>query len=353
MIFLRGKDYYQILEVSRDAAQVEIKKAYRNLARRYHPDAREVKAADEARFREITEAYEVLSDPEKRRRYDQFGTVGLGEFDIFSGFPAFDDLFGMFFSDAGRVRQRPSSEPGSDVVLEAEISLEEAATGVKKEFELSRLVSCDSCEATGAKRGTSPSRCNYCKGTGQITSSRQGFFGSFVTRTTCPECGGRGEVILSPCSDCQGEGRHLVSEKISVNVPAGVSDGVQIKVSGQGEVGIRGGAKGDLYVLIRIKPHSVFERQGDDIFCRLPISFTQAVFGAQIPAPSLNGSTKLTIPPGTQPGAVFKLKGKGIPHLRGRGRGDQVVEVTVSVPKRLTKEQKRLLHEFAKTCQEV
>lgn len=351
-----GKDYYEIIGVSRDASEQEIKKAYRRLARKYHPDVNPGDRKTEEKFKEINEAYEVLSDPEKRRRYDMFGDArpGSGSFGDFGGFGGlgdfespFEDLFGMFFGD-WRSSRRTSAERGSDLSLELSLSFQEAVFGTRKEVEIARLATCPDCGGSGAEPGTAPESCPECGGTGQIRTARQTFLGRFVTTTTCHRCRGTGRIIAKPCSSCQGQGRRPISERISIDVPAGVSDGVQLKLAGKGESGLRGGPPGDLYVVLRVVPHRIFERRGNDLYCRFPITFPQAALGARVQVPTLDGGfVELAIPAGSQTGTVFRIKDKGVPYLYGSRRGDLLIEVVVEVPKRLTARQKKLLEELA------
>lgn len=342
-----AKDYYTVLGVTRDASDKDVKKAYRSLARKYHPDVNVHDPEAEEKFKEATEAYEVLSDPEKRRMYDTFGTVrpaaggGFGGSTDFGGFGGFDDIFDAFFAETRTART--GSRPGADLSTELEIEFEQAAFGVTKEIEITRLATCETCAGTGAAPGTSAATCPTCRGAGTVRSVQRTVFGSFSRTATCPTCGGAGQVIEEPCPDCGGRGRRNVAEKISLDVPAGVPDGATLRVPGRGESGYRGGRTGDLYVVIRIKPHKVFHREGDDIWTRLPVSITQATLGADVLVPTLHGEEHLKIPAGTQGGTQFRLKGKGVPHVRRRGAGDQIVEAVVETPKKLTKEQRQLL----------
>ncbi|MBW1659746.1 MAG: molecular chaperone DnaJ [Deltaproteobacteria bacterium] len=341
------RDYYEILGVARSATQEEIKKAYRKLALKYHPDRNPDNKEAEERFKEASEAYEVLSDPEKRQIYDQFGHDGLkgtgftgfrGFEDIFS---SFGDIFGDFFGFGARSRSGPTR--GDDLRYDLEITFEEAAFGKDVELEIPRTVRCETCGGTGAKPGTHPITCPACGGRGQVTRS-QGFFS---ISTTCSTCQGTGQIIPEPCPDCGGTGRVKKKRKVALKIPAGVDTGSRLRLRGEGEAGERGGPPGDLYVVIHVKPHEFFERSGDDIYCKVPISFTTAALGGKVEVPTLEGVETIQIKKGTQSGEVFQLKGKGFPRLRGYGRGDEIIQVVVSVPKKLTKRQEELLREFA------
>lgn len=341
---MAGTDYYGVLGVSRDASAGDVKKAYRSLARKYHPDVNVHDPEAEGKFKEATEAYEVLSDPEKRRMYDTFGTVrqgGPGGFSDFGGFGAFDDIFDIFFGETRQAHTGPRR--GTDMAVEVEIAFEEAAFGIEKTIEVSRLGTCDTCEGTGAAPGTSASTCGTCGGAGRVRSVQQTVFGSFSRTGTCPACGGSGQTIEAPCQDCLGNGRRQMSETIALEVPAGMPDGATLRIPGRGESGHLGGHPGDLYVTVHVTPHKTFHREGDDIWTQLPISITQAALGADVLVPTLHGEEHLKVPAGTQAGTHLRLKAKGVPHVRGRGTGDQIVEVLIQIPKRLTKEQKQLL----------
>ncbi len=341
------KDYYKILGVARGASEEEIKRSYRRLARKYHPDVcSETGAA--AKFKEISEAYQVLGDPSKRRDYDMFGTVDIGP--GFGGFGTFDDLFGMFFGDFSTTatRRRTVAERGSDLALDLEVEFKEAVFGTEKKLRIEKLVECSACEATGAKAGTLPSVCSDCGGSGQVRTSQRTLLGNFVRSYPCEHCRGTGQIIASPCPECSGQGRKSERQTISLEVPAGIVDGMRLKMNGKGQAGLRGGPPGDLYLTVHVKPHELFERDGDDIFCQIPLTFSQAALGVKIEVPTLNGSHTLEIPAGTQSGTIFRLKGKGVPHLGRRGQGDQVIRIAVEVPTKLTKKQKELLTELAK-----
>lgn len=359
------RDYYEVLGVPRGASDAEIKKAYRKLAKQYHPDVNPGDKAAEAKFKEINEAYEVLSDPQKRAKYDQFGHAGVdsngfggfGEgFGGFGGgFGDFDfggigDIFESFFGGTGfgkSTRSKTAPQKGSDLKYSLEISFEEAAFGVEKEISVNRMETCSNCHGTGARPGTEPVTCKHCNGTGQVQYKQSTPFGQFVNIRTCDVCRGEGKVITSPCGVCNGKGRVRKNVKIRVNVPAGIDDGQTISLRGEGEPGIRGGPPGDLFISIRVRPHPIFQRQGADVICEIPITFVQGALGAELEVPTLDGKVKYTIPEGTQTGTVFRLKGKGIPFLRGNGRGDQYVKVNIEVPRKLNEKQKAILREFA------
>lgn len=367
------RDYYEILGVPRDATDEQIKSAYRQLAKKYHPDMnRENPKEAEEKFKELSEAYEVLMDKEKRALYDQYGHDGVsGTFrsggfswqdfthtddlrdifgDIFSGFGG-SSIFDMFFGDTfGRrtTTRRESRKQGSDLHLKLNLTLEEIAEGVEKTIKLKRLDTCDACNGSGAKVGTSPKTCPSCGGSGQVRQISRSIFGQFVNVTTCGHCRGDGKVIAQPCNVCGGEGRKSKDITITVKVPKGVSKGNYIPIRGKGNVGPRCGPPGDVIVYIEEREHDIFSRHGDDILCQIPISFSQAALGAEIEVPVLNGKVKMAVPAGTQSGKVFRLKGKGIPHLNGSGSGDEYVEVVLWTPTKLSPEEKRLFQELAK-----
>ncbi len=349
------KDYYDILGVARDASGDEIKQAYRSLARKHHPDVSEDKSVAEHRFKEINEAYEVLSDPNKRAQYDRFGVVGNGAgpgaADFGFGPGTFGDIFDMFFGNARGATvnaRRSGPQRGSDLRYDLEITLEEAFAGATKEIQFNHLAQCDVCKGTCAQPGTLIVACDRCQGTGIQRSVRQTPLGQIVTQTTCTRCGGDGNVVPTPCEACAGRGRREVERKLSVKVPAGVDDGSRIRIAGNGEAGIRGGAAGDLYVYLGIAEHPLFKREGLDTLVDVPVSFPQAALGASIQVPSLEGDLGITIAPGTQPGTVLRMRGRGMPSVRGNQRGDHHVTVHVVVPTKMNKRQRELLEEYAR-----
>ena len=349
------KDYYEVLGVARSATPDEIKRAYRTLARTHHPDVAEDKAHAEHRFKEINEAYEVLSDPQKRAQYDRFGSVSGqqgGDFG-FGGFgpQGFGDIFDMFFGDMrGGAQQQRRSGPqrGSDLRYDLEITLDEAFAGTTKEIQFSHLAQCETCKGSGAQPGSLIVACDRCAGSGVMRSVRHTPLGQFVTQTTCTQCGGEGTVIAHPCTTCHGRGRHEVERRLTVKVPAGVDDGSRIRIAGNGEAGIRGGPAGDLYVYLSIAQHPLFKRDGLDTYVDIPVSFPQATLGTTIDIPSLEGHLPLTIPAGTQTGTTLRLRGRGMPSVRGSQRGDHHVTVHVVIPTKLNKRQRDLLEEYAR-----
>ncbi len=358
------RDYYDILGVGKSADAQEIKKAYRKLAMKYHPDRNPDDKEAEEKFKEISEAYEVLSDESKRSTYDQFGHDGLngqggfggGGFGGGQGFGGFEDIFGDMFGDifgggggyGGRQRRGP--QRGADIRQGVSISFEESAFGKKTSIKVNRSEECDACGGSGAKPGTSKKTCPTCDGAGQVRSVQRTPFGNIASTRTCSTCNGAGEVIDSPCIKCKGSGKVRKTKTIEVDIPAGIDDGQMIKLSGQGEVGEKGAPRGDLYILVSVKPHDLFTREGNDIYFEMPITFVQAALGDEIEVPTLDGKVKYTIPEGTQTGTVFRLKDKGIPKLRGNSRGDQYVKVIVEVPTKLNDTQKDLLKQFALEC---
>lgn len=356
------KDYYEVLGVSRTASDDEIRKAFRKLARKYHPDVnRDDPKAAEEKFKEINEAYEVLSNPERRAQYDQFGHAA---FDAsqgaggggFSGAGGFGDIFDMFFGQSGfgfGGGSRPAGpEKGADLRYDMEITFEQAAFGVESEVQVPRTEECQACHGSGAAPGTHPETCPQCRGTGQVQVTQNTPFGRMVNVRPCDRCRGEGKIVKTPCKECQGQGRVRVKRKIKVKIPAGVDNGSRLRVPHEGEAGYRGGPAGDLYVYIFVKPHKLFTREGSEVICEVPVSFVQAALGDEIEVPTLDGKVKMNIAEGTQSGTIYRLKDKGIPHLRGHGRGDQHVKIKVVTPQKLTQRQRELLQEFAKASGE-
>lgn len=357
------RDYYDVMGVPKNASEDEIKKAYRKLAKQYHPDLNPGDKNAESRFKEVNEAYEVLSDSDKRARYDQFGHAGVdpnfgggaggnpfqGDFDFGD---IFSSVFGGGFGGFGGRQTNPNApRRGSDAEAVIEITFEEAAKGCKKTISYQRVEDCAECHGSGAKAGTSPKTCPHCNGSGQVRVSQRTPFGVVQTMRTCDKCRGKGKIIDSPCKSCGGSGKVRGQKNLELNVPAGIADGQLLRVSSQGNAGVNGGPSGDLLVAIRVQPHPIFERKGNDIWCDIPITFTQAALGAEVVVPTLDGDVSYQIHEGTQPGDVFKLKNKGIENLgRGRGRGDQYVRMTIEIPKNLSKEQKDILQQFDATA---
>ena len=350
------RDYYESLGLKKDASDEDIKKAFRQQAKKYHPDVNPGNKSAEARFKEINEAYEVLSDDQKKARYDQYGHAGVdpnfgaGAGGGFGGFNMdFDlsDLFGSIFGGGSATRSRNSPRRGERIHAELIITFEEAAFGCEKEVSIMRVESCDDCEGTGCAEGTTAEKCPDCSGRGTVTSQQRTPFGVMQSTTECPKCSGRGKIIHQPCTKCRGLGLVRKSKKISVAVPAGIDDGQTISMRNQGNAGVNGGETGDLYVTISVLRHAIFVREGTSVLVETPVSFVQAALGAEIEVPTLDGKVKYTIPEGTQTGTVFRLRGKGIPSLRGSTRGDQFVTVTVKVPTGLSAEQRELLLQFA------
>ena len=344
----KKRDYYEVLGVSRDARVEEIKRAFRRLAREYHPDANPGDPQAEEKFKEINEAYGVLSDPEKKARYDAYGHAGLGPADIPDPFSGFGEIFDMFFG-GGRSRSARSQGPkrGADLRLDLEVTLEEAFSGVEKNVEVERIERCPICEGSGARPGSEPIRCSRCHGSGQVETVTDSLFGRFVSVRTCPVCGGAGVKVTDPCPECAGLGQVRKVRRLTVRVPAGADNGLRLRLPEEGEAGTRGGPPGDLYVDIHVLPHNVFQREGPDLHLETEISFVQAALGTQLEVPTLDGPAPLKVPEGTQPGAVLRLRGKGMPQLRGSGRGDLHVHLDVRTPVGLTPREKELLREFA------
>lgn len=347
------RDYYEILGVGKTASDDELKKNYRKIAMQCHPDKNPGDKHAEERFKEAAEAYEVLSDKQKREIYDHYGHAGLTNTG-FQGFSGFDDIFSNFgdiFEDVfgfghtrGRERTRQTVRSGADLRYDLKISFHDAAFGLNTTIDLEKLHTCHECQGTGAAAGTSPSTCPTCHGRGQVIQSS----GFFTISSTCPHCHGQGKFINSPCHTCRGTGKEQKRKSVELKIPAGVETGSRLRLRGEGEAGEQGGPSGDLYVFLQVEDHDFFVRSEDDIICSVPISFVQAALGATITVPTLEDHEKIKIPRGTQTGRTFRLKGKGIPHLQGYGRGDQIIEVFVQIPKDLTKKQEELLREFEK-----
>lgn len=356
------RDYYEVLGVDRSASDDEIKKAYRKMAKKYHPDLNPGDKTAEANFKEVNEAYEVLSDSNKKARYDQFGHAGVDpNYGAGAGGPGgagfdFDlgDIFSSFFGGGGGFgggfggRQSNPNAPqrGSDVSSAVTVSFEEAAKGCKRTIEVPRIIPCDECGGSGAAKGSSPKTCPECNGRGQVQAQQRTPFGVISTSKVCPRCNGKGSVVDNPCSRCKGAGRIRKNHKLEINIPAGIDDRQVVNMRGQGNAGVNGGPSGDLHVTVNVRPHPLFERDGFNVWFDMTVSFAQAALGCEIMVPTLDGKVKYNLPHGTQPGTVFKLRGKGIPYLNGRGRGDQLVRIIVDVPNNLTARQKELLKEF-------
>ena len=361
------RDYYEVLGVQKGATEAEIKKAYRKLAKENHPDLHPGDKEAEARFKEINEAYEVLSDSDKRSRYDQFGFAGVdpsygagaggygGGFEGGFDFGDLGDIFGSFFGGGfggGGARSRTGPQRGESLRMGLTISFEEAAFGCEKEVSLERVEQCAACHGSGAAAGTSPETCPNCHGTGQVQQRRQTPMGVFSTTTPCPRCGGKGKIVSTPCKDCGGTGQVRRRKTVKVTIPAGIDDGQTISLRGQGNAGRNGGPAGDLLLVIGVRPHPLFRREGTSVLCEAPITFTQAVLGGEMEIPTIDGKVKYEIPEGTQTGTTFRLRGKGIPNMNGRGRGDQYVTVYIETPRNLTREQKEALRKFSDTLKE-
>lgn len=369
------KNYYEILGISRDASQEEIKKVYRKLAHQHHPD----KGGDEKKFKEINGAYQVLGNPQKRAQYDQFGQAfsayggptggweggpgfgfegapgfdfrgfNFGDFDKnFQGFGSFSDIFEDFFGFERGGKSRKRQKRGNDIAIDLEIILEEAFRGIDREIDLQKMVVCSRCQGSGGEPGTKMSECPTCQGRGEVYETRRSFFGTFSKVSVCPQCGGEGKKPEKNCGECKGEGRIRKIDKISLHIPAGINDGEVIKLENKGEAGGAGSRPGDLYIKVHIKKHRQFKRKGDDIYCELPITFSQAALGDTLTVPTLEGGVSLKIPSGSEFGETIILKGKGMPHFYGSGRGDQMVVLKVATPKKLTKRQKEIFEELKK-----
>jgi molecular chaperone DnaJ len=354
------RDYYEVLGVDRNADGEEIKKAYRKLALKHHPDRNPTDKSAEEKFKELGEAYEILNDPQSRASYDHFGHAAFGSRarppggggfhdpgeifrEVFGGGSIFDDLFGT-----GGSRGSEGGSRGEDLRYDMEITFLEAAQGCEKEITVNKLGPCDACGGSGAEKGSTTKSCPTCHGRGQVISSR----GIFSIAQTCPHCGGRGRIVDKPCRPCGGSGRRERAAKITLKIPPGVDTGVRLRSSGNGEAGIHGGAAGDLHIVLHVQPHEIFQRDGDDLLCEVPISFAQAALGAEMEVPTLGAPVTVKIPPGTQNGAVFRLKGRGVKSVQGYGQGDLLARVQVEIPTRLNAEQKAKLEEFARLCDE-
>ena len=345
------RDYYEVLGIPRNATDEEIKRAFRKLAFKYHPDHNRDDNAGE-KFKEVNEAFEVLSDPDKRAAYNRFGHGGTeGLFGRgFEGFDftGFGDIFDAFFGGV-TTATRQAPQRGADLHYNTTITFEDAALGCEKEINILRTENCPLCQGIGCKPGSQPTRCPSCNGNGQVRRVQQSIFGRFTNITTCPQCHGEGRIITEPCPQCRGTGKEKRQHSISIKIPAGVDEDSQIRLRGEGQAGTRGGASGDLYITLAIEQHEFFKRDGDNIIYELPINFAQAALGTEVEVPTLDGKTKLKLPPGSQTGKVFRLKNKGIPHLHRRGRGDQLVTLLVVTPDSLTKKQRQLFQELADT----
>lgn len=347
------RDYYEVLGVTKSASADEIKKAYRKLSKQYHPDINKEAGADE-KFKEIAEAYEVLSDPQKKSRYDQFGhqDPGAGGFGGGGGFGGFDDIFSSFFGGGGR-RDPNAPRKGDDLQYRMNISFMDAVFGKETEIEIPKEENCTTCSGTGAKPGSDVTTCGTCGGVGEVNQAVDTPFGRMMNRTTCRTCRGEGKIIKDKCTTCHGAGKVKVRKKIKVTIPAGVDDGQQLRVSGQGEPGFNGGPSGDLYIVFRVSNHEHFERDGDDIYYELHITFAQAALGDELEVPTVHGKVKLRIPAGTQSNTQMRLKGKGVKNVHGYGQGDQHVIIKVQTPKDLSERQKELLREFAEISGDI
>src|SRR5882724_4964351 len=351
------RDFYEILGVARGCDEKELKGAFRKLAMQLHPDKNPGDHTAELKFKEINEAYEILKDPQKRAAYDRFGHqafehgAGFGGAGAASGFASFADIFDEFFGDfRGGGARRSGRERGSDLRYNLEVTLEEAYSGKGVEVEVPTTVTCSLCSGSGSKPGTSPKTCSTCNGAGRVRASQGGFF--HIERT-CPTCHGRGEVVSDPCTKCSGAGRVSETRTLSVNIPAGIEDGTRIRLAGEGEAGLRGGPSGDLYIFLSIKPHAFFQRDGADVFCRVPVSLTTAALGGQFEVPTLDGArSRVKVPEGTQNGRQIHLKGKGMPVLRSRQTGDMYVQIVVETPQNLSRRQRELLEEFERVSDE-
>ena len=361
LLGMAKKDYYGMLGVPKDASEEDIKKAFRHLARKWHPDVNPGNKQAEEKFKEINEAFEVLKDPEKRSAYDQYGEAGLegmgfepgrggySSFEDLFGDLGFGDIFDVFSGFGGGRGRRQGREVGADLKYDLGITLEEAYAGIVTKMEVPRSEACPACKGTGARKGTSPVSCPRCDGTGELRQVRRTGFMQTVSIMPCDRCGGTGKVIEDPCGECGGTGRVRRTRKVELSIPAGVDDGQFLRLQGQGEAGRNGGPPGDLYIIIRVKEHPVFERHGTEVFCKTVIGLPTAILGGEVQIPTLTGKARLKIPPGTQSHTVFRLKGQGLPELHGRGRGDQLVKVVVDIPRNPDARQTGLLKELSES----
>ncbi len=350
------KDFYEVLGVGKGASEDDIKKAYRTLAKKYHPDANPGDKSAEEKFKEINEAYSVLSDGQKRAAYDQYGHAGvdpngMGGFDA-SGMD-FDigDIFGSFFGGGfGSRSQRSSVQHGEDIGMELTITFEEAAFGCRKEVSYNRVEKCAGCGGSGAAPGTHPETCSACHGTGSVKTTQRTMLGMMQTTRVCPDCRGTGKRIKDVCSECKGEGQNRKKKTLEFNIPAGIDNGERISLRGQGNAGVNGGQNGDLIIIVKVKPHNFFTRKDYDLYCELPVTFSEAALGAKVTVPTLEGASEFAVPEGTQPGTVFSLRGKGIKFVNSERKGDLYVTVSVEVPKNLNQKQKEALKKFSEAC---
>ena len=354
------RDYYEVLGVPRQSSEEDVRRAFRKKAMEYHPDRNKNPDAEE-KFKEVNEAYQVLIDAKQRTQYDRFGHAGVDgartrgvtrDFEGFDVFGGFGDIFDSFFGDLGGRTQQRAAQRGSDIQHGITIPFEEGVFGTEREVDVTRIERCHRCHGSASEPGTSPSKCTTCQGMGQVRRAQRSIFGQFTQVTTCPNCRGKGTITSTPCNSCHGVGNERRNRKIAVTIPAGVEDGMQIRLTGEGDVGTNGGPAGNLYIHISVKEHKLFRRKGDDLILELPLDIAQASLGDQIKVPTLNGDDEvLRIPPGTQPGEIFRIKGKGVPHLNGTRRGDLVFPVKLHIPVSLDTNQRRLLEELAKTME--
>lgn len=354
-VLAEKRDYYEVLGVSKGASEDEIKKAFRSMSKKYHPDLNPNNKEAEEKFKEVNEAYQVLSDADKRSKYDQFGHAGVDpNFGAGGGYGGagfdfgdiFGDIFGGGFGGFGGGRRRSGPRRGNDIRQVIDITFEEAAFGCDKQMNIQTQEKCETCGGSGAKKGTSAETCPNCHGSGRVQTQQRTILGYMTTETTCPNCHGEGKIIKEPCRDCRGTGKVRKSKTIEVHIPAGIDDGQTIQLTGKGEAGDKGGPNGDLLLTVRVRKHAIFEREGNNVYIDMPITFVQAALGATVKVPTLDGLVELDIPEGTQTGSRFRMKGKGIPFLRSKSRGDQYVTVNVEVPRNLTAKQKEILKGF-------